>query len=224
MEQKGTAGTEPADELSRGEVLLRGAVAVGGLYGLGAVTPFTGKAFAEVKGDVNVLNYLLPFEYLQVSLYTRVGSEINDKGEKLPLGRKEKDLLSLFLEEDGQHVAVLQKLIEEMGGEPVKKKSYAFAFRIFRQALNIATVLEDTSVYAYNGALSKLESEEARERIYSIVQTDARHAATVRIGNGEEPAPEAFDLAVPEGDSIAHVLPYTGEYEEEFLESGSDHE
>lgn len=210
----------PADELSRGEVLLKGAVAVAGLYGLGTVIPSVSRAFVEVKGDVNLLNYLLPFEYMQVSLYNRVSSEINDKGEKLPLGTKEKELLSLFLEEDAKHVTALQKLIEEMGGEPVKKKDYAFAFRIFRQALNIATVLEETSVRAYNGALSKLESAEARERVYSIVQTDARHNATVLIANGTPPTLESFDLAVPEADSIAHVLPYTGEYEEEFLERG----
>lgn len=213
-------GAEPGIELSRGEMLLKGAVALGGLYGLGTIAPAVSSAFIEVKGDVNILNYLLPFEYIQVSLYNRLSSEINDKGEKLPLGTKEKELLSLLLEEDGQHVAALKKLIEEMGGEPVKKKGYAFAFRIFRQALNIAAVLEETSVSAYNGALSKLESTEARERVYSIVQTDARHTATVRIANGEPPSLQAFDHAVPEADSIAHLLPYTGEYEEEFLESG----
>jgi len=220
VQAREAAGGRPGEELSRGELLVKGAVAVGGLYGLGTVIPAVSSAFTEVKGDVNILNYLLPFEYIQVSLYNRVSSEVNDKGEKLPLGSKEEELLSLFLEEDGQHVAALQKLIEEMGGEPVKKKGYAFAFRIFRQALNIAAVLEETAVRAYNGALSKLESAEARERIYSIVQTDARHTAAVLIGNGVPPTLEGFDHAVPEADSIAHLLPYTGEYEEEFLESG----
>jgi hypothetical protein len=217
-------GAEQAEELSRGEVLLKGAAVVGGLYGLAAVGPYVDRALGALGsvggGDVGLLNYLLPFEYLQVSLYNRASTEKGDRGEKMPLGAKETELLSLFQGEDGQHVVALQKLIEEMGGEPVKKKSYAFAFRTFRQVLNIAIVLEETSVRAYNGALSKLESAEARERVYSIVQTDARHNAAVRIGNGEPPTLEAFDFAVPETDSIAHLVPYTGEYEEEFLESG----
>ena len=221
MKRRDGVSLDPADELTRGDVLLKGTLAVGAIYGLGAVAPYVSRVLASGGGgDAAVLNYLLPFEYLQVSLYNRASTEINDKGEKLPLGSREKELLGLFLEEDGQHVAALKKMIEELGGEPVKKKGYAFAFRIFVQVLGIATTIEDTSVGAYNGALSVLDSAEARELVYSIVQVDARHAATVRIGDGENPTPYPFDHAVPEQDSIAHVLPYTGEYEEEFKQSG----
>jgi hypothetical protein len=60
-----------------------------------------------------------------------------------------------------------------------------------------------------------LESPEARELAYEIVQVDARHAATARIGLKEVPAPYAFDHKVTEKSSILQVVPYTGVYPEE---------
>jgi rubrerythrin len=199
------------NEISRGDALLRGALAVGAFYGLSAVGPYVRRALAaDDGGDVDVLNYLLPFEYLQVSLYNRGRTEINDHGEKMPLQTREKKLLNLLFTQEGQHVAAVKEMIEELGGKPVEKRTYAFAFRVFEQFLEIADTMESTAIEAYNGAIPSLESAEARELADSIVQVEARHAATVRIGNRQEPAPETFELGASEEVAISHVLPFTG--------------
>jgi rubrerythrin len=202
-------------ELSRGDVLLKGALAAGALYGLGAVTPYVrGALAASGGGDVDILNYLLPFEYLQASLYNRGNSEVNDRGEKMPLKSKEKELVERLLNEEGEHVAAMKAMIEKLGGKPVKKGSYAFAFTEFGTLLFLAGELESTAVGAYNGAIASLKSKEARELAFSIVQVEGRHAATVAVALKEEPAPNPFDHAVPEDDSQYHVEQFTGEFPE----------
>ena len=207
---------EAVAELSRADLLLKGALAVGAYYGAAAVGPFVHRALADSGGnDAEVLNYLLPFEYLQVSFYNRVKSEVNDKGEKMKLQSKEKEFIDLLFSQEAQHVAAVEERIEKLGAKPVKKGNYAFAFRIFEEVLSLAGELESTVVGAWNGAIPRMESAETRELAYEIVQVDARHAATARIGVKEVPAPYAFDHGYPEKDAILHVVPYTGVYPEE---------
>lgn len=214
---------EAASELSRGEVLLKGALAVSAIYGAGAVAPFVSRALAVKKGnDLEILNYLLPFEYLQVSIANRASSEKGDRGEPMPLATREKEFLQMLLKQDGEHVEALKRMIEEMGGKPVKKGGYAFDYRIFREVLEIIATIENASVGAYNGTIVLLSSNEARELVYSMVQTDARHATAALIGRKEEPATVAFDHAVPEQDSMFHVLPYTGVYPKELPQPGGE--
>lgn len=212
--EAGIGAVEP-DGVSRGDVLLKGALAAGALYGLGAVAPFVRRALAaEEGGDVEVLNYLLPFEYLQLTLYNRVASEKNSRDQPMPLQAGQKELIDLLATQEDEHVKAIKSLIKEMGGEPVGEGKYALAFRVFEQALRVAETLETTAVGAYNGAISRLESEEARDLVYSIVQTEARHAARTRIGIKENPAYYTFDHCVPEDNSLLHVVQFTGVYPE----------
>jgi len=202
-------------ELSRGDVLLKGALALGALYGAGAVSPYVRRALAaDAKGDVDVLNFLLPFEYLQVSLYNRGNSEKNYRGERLTLKGQEKELAELLVEQEGEHLTAMKEMLEEMGGKPVAEKDYAFAYRDYATWLELGASLEASAIGAYNGAIPMLESEEARELAFSIVQVEGRHAAAVRIPNKEDPAPEAFDIGLPEDSAINSLLPFTGEYAE----------
>lgn len=202
-------------ELSRGDVLLKGALAAGALYGLGAIGPYVRRAVAaNAKSDVDVLNFLLPFEYIQVSLYNRGNSGANYRGEKLNLKGQQKELVDTLYREEGEHVAAVRGLIEKLGGKPVEKKTYSFAYREYLTLLSLAASLEASAIGAYNGAIPSLESDEARELAFSIVQVEGRHAATVRIPNKEEPAPEAFDVGYLKDSAIDSLVPFTGEYAE----------
>lgn len=210
------ARLEDGEELSRGEVLLKGALAAGALYGLSAVTPYVRGALAASGGsDVDILNFLLPFEYLQETLYTRGHTETNDQGEKMKLKGKEKELVELLFTQEGQHVAAVKKMIESLGGKPVAKGEYAFAFREFEEFLARAGELEAIAIAAYNGVIPSIEADQARELASSIVQVEGRHAAAVEIKLKEEPAPEAFDKGRTEEDSILHVEQFTGVFPEE---------
>lgn len=209
----GSIGFEEDSELSRGDLLLKGALAVGALYGLAAVGPYVQRAMAASGDkDVDILNFLLPFEYLQISLYNRGNSGENYLGERLNLKGEDKELVELLVDEEGQHVAAMQEMVEELGGKPVEKGNYAFAYREYSTFLDLGSTIETAAIGAYNGALPRLESEEARELGFSIVQVEGRHAAAVRIPGNEEPAPEAFDIGLLEDTAFNSVIQFTGEY------------
>jgi rubrerythrin len=198
------------DRLSRADVLLKGALGAGALYGLGAVAPYVRTALAaERKKDVDVLGYLLPFEYLQASIYNRGSTEKNDYGEKMSL-KSNKPLVEALLSEEGQHITALTELIEELGGKPPAKGEYAFAFRSLEVFLQMSAEIEGFAIGAYNGAIGSLESQAARELAASIVQVEGRHEATLRIAGGEPPAPQAVDPGLSEDVAINAVGRFTG--------------
>lgn len=209
---------EGGEELSRGDLILRGALAAGALYGLGAITPYVRKALAANDGgDVDTLNYLLPFEYLQVSLYNRANSQIDSRNEKLPLTSEQKELVATWFDEEGKHVAAMREMIEKLGGKPVEKGSYSFSFRDFNSLMARATTLERVATRAYNGAIPSLESEEARQLGFSIAQVEGRHAAQALFLEREDPVPEPFDHGESEVNSINSVIQFTAilpDYEE----------
>jgi hypothetical protein len=206
-----TPQSQIKEEMSRGELIAKGALAAGALYGLGSLGPYARRALAAGGGgDVTILNFLLTFEYLQVSLYNRGVGGINDKGEKMEVTDEQQTLMETLLKEEGEHVAALTAMIEKLGGKPVAKPELAFAFREMEEFFDRAGEIETFSVEAYNGALPAIASKEVLELAASIVQVDGRHAATVWIHVGEEPSPEAFELARPDSDAINEIEKFTG--------------
>jgi rubrerythrin len=202
------------EAVSRGDVILKGALAAGALYGLGAIGPYVSDALAGgARDDVDILNFLLPFEYLQAAIYNRGKSELNDKGEKMPLKSEEKALVEGLLADEGRHVSALKKAVEELGGKPVRKGAYAFAFINFDEFLRLAREIETSAIGAYNGAIPSLKSTKARELAGSIVQVEGRHAAALLIRRKEEPAPAAFDEGLLENTAIISVGKFTGVFE-----------
>jgi len=203
------------DHLSRGDVLLKGVLATAGLYGLGAIAPFVRRALADSSSDIERLNFLLSFEYMQQTLYTRGQSEKNDKNEKMPLKPEEKKLIDFLVTQEGEHVAAMEKMVKELGGKPESRwNQLAFSFRIYETLLQLAGEVETASVGAFNGGIPTIESKEARELAFSIVQVDGRHAATVLIPQHQEPAPEAFDLGTDETSAISNTEQFTGAFAE----------
>jgi rubrerythrin len=205
--------THGSGELTRGEVILKGALAAGAAYGLAAIGPFARQALAATEGgDLEILNFLLPFEYLQADLYSRGKSERNDYGERMPLTGEWKELIGTILDEERQHVDALTKAIGKLGGKPVEKGSYAFAFRAPEAFFVIAGNLEKSAIGVYNGIIPEIKSKSLRELAASIVQVEGRHAAAVRTQVPEEPAPEAFDVGITKFSAVSSVEKFTGEF------------
>jgi hypothetical protein len=68
-------------------------------------------------------------------------------------------------------------------------------------------MLEDTGVSAYNGAAPMIESQEVLGAAGSIVQVEARHAATLRFLGGMDPTKGPFDMPLGKPAVLKAVAP-----------------
>jgi serine-rich repeat adhesion-like glycoprotein len=193
---------EDSGDLSRSEVILKGALAAGAVYGALMVGPFVRKAFAMTGGgDVDIVNFALTLEYLESSFYAEAMKRAGAKGEL-------KQLIALIGKDERQHVEALAGTVKKLGGKPVKEPKFDFEYSDTAGFLELAKTFEDTGVGAYNGAGPMIRSKEVLEAAGAIVQVEARHAAAIRLQNSEEPAPGAFDAPLPEAQVLKAVEPF----------------
>ena len=191
--------------VNRQTFLVKGAVAAGAVYGLGAVTPFVRSAFAqEGGGDVEILNCALTLEDLEAAFYTQALKRT--KG----LSSEVRSLAKEIRDNENEHVTALKATIEKLGGTPVKAPGVDFgkAFANQKSFLKLAQTFEDTGVSAYNGAAPAIESVEVLAAAGSIVQIEARHAAAIRLLNGQPISDGGFDKALDMQAVLGAVKPF----------------
>jgi len=189
-------------DLSRSEVILKGALAAGAIYGTAMVSPFVRRALAmSESGDVGILNFALTLEYLESTFYAEAKKRVKPSGEL-------KALVDLIASDEQQHVEALEATIKKLGGKPVAEPKFDFEYNDTAGFLGLAQTFEDTGVGAYNGAGPMIKSKEVLAAAGGIVQVEARHAAAIRLQNKEEPAPEAFDSPLSEKQVLKAVEPF----------------
>jgi rubrerythrin len=189
-------------DLSRSDVILKGALAAGAVYGTLMVAPFVRSAFAAAgTSDVDILNFALTLEYLESTFYEEAMSKAKPSGEL-------KKLIKLLASDEKQHVEALEGTIKELGGKPVSKPKFDFEYSGTKGFLKLAETFENTGVSAYNGAAPSIKSKEVLGAAGSIVQVEARHAAAIALQNGQEPAPSAFDPSLEEKQVLKAVEPF----------------
>lgn len=191
-------------EVDRGAFLVKGAIAAGAVYGALAVGPFVRRALAQMgSSDVDILNFALTLEYLESAFYeqglntAKLGSE--QKAVAQEIGSNEKD-----------HVDALMGAISDLGATPVAAPTVDFGNAVKSQSafLKLAQTFEDTGVSAYNGAGPMIKSKNLLGVAGSIAQVEARHAARIRLLNGESPAPDAFDNPLEMAEVLKAVQPF----------------
>jgi rubrerythrin len=189
-------------DLSRSDVILKGALAAGAIYGMAMVSPFVRKALAmSESGDVGILNFALTLEYLESTFYKEAMTRVKPSGEL-------KALLDLIASDEQQHVEALTATVKQLGGKPVAEPKFNFEYNDTAGFLKLAQVFEDTGVSAYNGAAPSIKSKEVLAAAGGIVQVEARHAAAIRLQNKAEPAPAAFDPPLDEQQVLKAVEPF----------------
>ncbi|HEV2061335.1 MAG TPA: ferritin-like domain-containing protein [Solirubrobacteraceae bacterium] len=172
--------------MTRAQLIVRAAV----LGGAAAAGPLAARALADIKDDLELLEYLLTMEYVQSGLYREAIKQVSLSEEVSRLARELRD-------QEVEHVDALRATIEEAGGNPPDRLPLDFGSGLASEAafLKLANTLEDTAASAYNGAAPRLESREFLAVFTSIGQIEARHAALVRLAREKPPAPLAFDKA-----------------------------
>jgi len=191
--------------VSRQSFIMRGAVAAGSVYGLAAVGPFVREAIAQDGGgDVDILNFALTLEYLESAFYTQGLKQVRG------LSGEAKSLATEIRGNEMAHVEALTKTIKSLGGTPVKAPGVDFggAFASEKAFLKLAQTFEDTGVSAYNGAAPMIKSAEVLGAAGSIVQVEARHAAAIRLLNGQPITDGGFDKSLEQQAVLDAVKPF----------------
>jgi hypothetical protein len=195
--------------MTREAFLARAALAAGTVYGAGAVGPVVREALAvdpqrlEAVGDLNILNFALTLQYIELTFYEQVAVGVGD------------GLFDEITANEAEHVRVLERLIRQLTGTPVSPPDVFFGRSLGGRdsALRTARVLEETTAAALVIAIPEMTSREAMIRLGALEQVDARHAALVSDAGGEDPAPKAFEneLSIPEART--RLAPYVPEFE-----------
>jgi rubrerythrin len=208
---------EEYGEISRAELLHKLAIAAGTFYGTGLIGPFAERALAVVgESDVDSVNFLLPFEYVQQSYYeTALSGDPVPPVVKLPGGipRPEGELKALFemlLEAEHEHVNAIRDLVKQLGGKPQKEGSYTFTWIDTEEMLARADSLEQSAASIYNGVIPLIESPEVRQTLGTIAQIEARHSAAILVEAGNSPASYAFEPVYHPYHALETIEKYTG--------------
>jgi hypothetical protein len=188
------------EPISRSDLIMKGVLAAGAVYGLGMVGPFLRQAFAG-SSDLDILNYALTLEYLESEFYLEAKGRVKGSRDLMTL-------IDLLADDENQHVAALIAAIKGAGGKPVPQPMVSFPYKDTAGFLKLAQTFEDTGVSAYNGAAPMITSKEVLGSAGSIVQVEARHAAAIRLQNKQEPAPDAFDPSLSMAQVTKAVQPF----------------
>lgn len=203
--QTAAAESVEFEPIDRGSFLLKGALATGALYGAGAVSPMLTKVFAQGgggdQGDIDILNFALTLEYLEADFYDQAVKNVD-------LDSELKSLAEEIGSNEQDHVDALAGTIKDLGGKPAKEPKFSFDLSNKKSFLDLAVTFEDTGVSAYNGAGPAIKSKELLEVAGTIVQVEGRHAAAVRIKNGDSPTPDAFDPTLTMDEVLTAVQPF----------------
>jgi hypothetical protein len=188
--------------MTRASFILRGALAASAFYGTASVAPFVSQALAETGGgDVEILNFALTLEYLEADFYTVKGRQVGLSGQAKAYARQ-------FGAEEEAHVSALTAAVTQLGGKPVAKPTFVFPATDEHSFLALASVLENTGVGAYNGAAPSLQSKQVLASAGSIVQIEARHAASIDLLIGSTPTPnQGFDRPLSKAEVLAKAGP-----------------
>jgi hypothetical protein len=189
---------------TRSSFLVRSTLAAGAAFGAASVSGFVGSAFAQSDTtDLDILNYALTLEYLESAFYAQALKQAKLSGDT----KKTAQQLAM---DESDHVDALISAIKGAGGKPVAvpKVDFGMAFANQKSFLKTAKAFEDTGVGAYNGAAPMIKSVEILAAAGSIVQIEARHAAMIRLLQGDTPAPDAFDKALQKAAVLKAVKPY----------------
>ena len=150
------------------------------------MAPFVSDALAA-SSDLDILNFALTLEYLETNFY-----EV--KGKSVGLSGAAKSLAAEFGAQEAEHVAALTKAISGGGGTPAKMPKFVFPATDQKSFLKLAYTLENVGVGAYNGAGPSIQNQGLLAAAGSIVQVEARHAATIGLLTNQSVTPDgAFD-------------------------------
>jgi rubrerythrin len=155
------------------------------------------------QGDIAVLNYALTLEHLEYAFY-RDGLDQFNAGVFAGFPAGTRDLFLEIRDHEQAHVDALTQTIQDLGGTPVAEACYDFGYGNDVNAfVDVAQLLENTGVMAYDGAIASIKSGDLQTTGASIATVEARHASYLNSLNGDDPFPDAFDTPKTQEEILA---------------------
>lgn len=143
-----------------------------------------------LESDIDVLNYALTLEHLEAAFYEHAADfDLGTDG----FGNDINEWIGVVGQHEADHVNTLTQVITDLGGMPVERAQYDFGVTDAASFLEVAMVLENVGVAAYDGAGQFLENAELLTAAGSIAAVEARHAAYLNLVNFQSPFPAAFE-------------------------------
>jgi rubrerythrin len=138
---------------------------------------------ADVKNDIEIVNYALTLEYLEAQFYADVIASGVVKDPKVGA------LAMKFGATEQQHVDALTAAVKQLGGTPAPKPKASFQSVIdggVRKILVTAATVENLGAAAYLGQAGLIKNKDILAAALSIHSVEARHAAALNtlIGAG----------------------------------------
>ena len=179
-----------------------------------ATSPFEqGRAYARevLQGDLtdlDILNFALTLEYLEATFYTMAVNSGVLSGTALQYA-------TILRDHEEAHAAFLQQAITQFGGTHVQRPgmdAYNFGDMSTQDAiLATANTLEPVGVGAYTGAAALIQDKtNVLPAAASLEQSEARHAAGVRILIGQIPAPGPYGPVLTVQEVQNAIAPIVG--------------
>jgi hypothetical protein len=155
------------------------------LIGLGDPSP---AGAATKRTDVRILNFDLVFEFLQSSFYLRA---VRDRTVARMSAEKQR-WAHVLGQHELAHVAILKQVL----GKRAVKKPF-FNFRGVTESegafIRTAVAMEDLTVALLTGQAPRFSDRALTSAVFSLLTTEARHAAWARRLAGFQPVARAFD-------------------------------
>jgi rubrerythrin len=124
------------------------------------------------------------------------------KGQALDLGKE-------FGEQEQEHVAALEKLIQSMNGKLPAKPTGKFPLDSQDAILKLAATVENLGAAAYLGQAGMIESPDVLAAALSIHSVEARHASTLNEVLGKPNTPDgAFAKPATMDEVLKAVKPF----------------
>ncbi len=200
--------TQPA---GRRAVLAAGlAAGVTGIAGANRVPARVG-AQAETLDELGLLTFLLSLDQMEASLMDEGLDRFTDADWEQVLGIGSARLdLETIRDQEQAHVAALTTVIADAGGTPPEPVRYDFGYDDAPGFVRVASGIAQTVAAGYAGVVPLLMGSPALVTVVGILSVEGRHAAYLKLRNGESPFPDPIDQPLTRDEVLANLIGYTG--------------
>ncbi len=161
---------------------------------------------ASAKQDLEIVNYALTLEHLEVAFYKAA----IDSGEVKTKAVGE--VAKTIVEDEIAHVEALTATVKQLGGTPAAKPKTNFDSVLAggeKKILETAATVENLGAAAYLGQAGRIKSKEVLAAALAIHSVEGRHAAVLNNVTGKTIVPDgAFAKPASMDDVLVAVKPF----------------